>query len=96
MKAQLSLVFAVFSVLLVKAQEAYWDTYLARYDNGVGSVTLNMDLMEVAPKPELPFLIITGVDVKGCTGEGFPKKDEFNKLYKISNGVNKVIFASTQ
>lgn len=81
---------------IAKGQDAYWDTYLARYDKGVGSVTLNMDLVKVAPVGDLPFLVITGVGFKACTGEGLPEKDEFDKLYKVSNAVNKVIFSSTK
>ncbi len=67
--------------------EAAWDVYLARYDEGVGSTTLNMDLIKVAPKKQLPFLVVTGVTFKNCTDDGLPNPEQLDTLYVISDEV---------
>jgi len=64
-----------------------WDVYMAMYEKGAGSTTLNMDLVNHAPQSELPFILVTGATFTNCTNEGFPQKDEFNKLYELSDNV---------
>jgi hypothetical protein len=68
-----------------------WDTYMASYKRGAGSVLLNMSLKEKAPVKNYNYLVITGVKVKDCSPEGFPTQQEFQTLYKISDGVNELI-----
>jgi regulator of RNase E activity RraB len=68
-----------------------WDVYMAMYDKGAGSTTLNMDLVKHAPKKDLPYLLITGVTFINCTNDGFPNKDEFNNLYKVSDNVQEIV-----
>ncbi|NVK44366.1 MAG: DUF695 domain-containing protein [Oceanospirillaceae bacterium] len=60
---------------------------MAQYDNGPGSTTLNMDLIKLAPKKDLPFIVITGVTTQNCRDDGFPKSTEFDKLYNISDSI---------
>ena len=43
------------------SQTGNWDVYMAQYENGPGSVTLNMDLLNIAPNKSLPYILITGV-----------------------------------
>ena len=69
------------------SQSGKWDVYLAQYESGPGSTTLNMDLIKLAPKKELPFIVITGVTTENCRDDGFPVGSEFDKLYKISDAV---------
>lgn len=71
-----------------------WDSYLARYEAGLGSVLVNMDLVAMAPNRALPYLVITGVNSLTCTSDGFPTHKEYKKLYRISNEINRLIFAS--
>ena len=68
-----------------------WDVYLAMYEKGPGSTSLNMDLVKSAPHKDLPFILITGITFTNCTKDGFPNKNEFDNLYKISDNVQKVI-----
>jgi uncharacterized protein (TIGR01619 family) len=68
-----------------------WDVYMAVYDNGPGSVTLNMDLVKYAPEKNLPYVLITGVTFTNCTNDGFPGKDEFNNLYNVSDKVQELV-----
>lgn len=72
-----------------------WDTYLARYDEGLGSVIVNMDIALTMPHRDLPFLVITGVTFKGCNGDGLPVSREFKRLYRQSDDINRVIFQSS-
>ncbi|MBX9782046.1 MAG: DUF695 domain-containing protein [Chitinophagaceae bacterium] len=68
-----------------------WDTYMASYDKGAGSVLVNMALKEKAPVISYNYLVITGVKINECNKEGFPTAQEFQKLYKISDGANELI-----
>lgn len=83
----------MFFQLPLVAQELKenWDTYMASYKNGLGSVVLNMALKEKAPVLGYNYLVITGVKIKACTPEGFATQQEFQKLYKISDEVNNLI-----
>jgi len=76
------------------SQEDSWDVYLAQYEKGVGSTMINMSLKKIAPVPQYPFLLKTGVRLIDCSNDGLPSKDEFERLYRISDRV-KVIIDST-
>ncbi len=79
-----------------KTDDSNWDAYIANYENGAGSTTLNMDLKKVAPKTDLPYILITGVTYSNCKQDGFPEKEEFNKLYKVSDEVEATISKLTK
>jgi len=79
-----------------KSQSENWDVYLAQYDEGVGSTTLNMDLINRAPIRELSFLVVTGVTAQECPQDGLPSGKEFNNLYNISDDVNQLITSITK
>lgn len=79
-----------------KTDNSNWDAYIAIYENGEGSTTLNMDLKKDAPKAELPYILITGVTFSNCTEKGFPEKEEFNKLYGVSDEVETIISKLTK
>jgi Family of unknown function (DUF695)/Regulator of ribonuclease activity B len=90
---KLLLLFIGFTVSVVHAQELVddWDTYMSSYKNGAGSVLLNMALKAKAPVANYNYLVITGVKAKDCSRDGFPTSQEFQTLYKISDGVNDLI-----
>lgn len=77
-------------------EDSNWDAYIANYENGAGSTTLNMDLKKDAPKTNLPYILITGVTFSNCNKDGFPEKDEFNKLYEVSDEVETTISKVTK
>ena len=83
--------FIVFYLLLITTfafcQEGNWDVFIAQYEKGPGSVTLNMDLIYSSPKRHLPFVVITGVKTKKCSGDGWPDKEEYDNLYKVSDDI---------
>lgn len=80
-------------LVLCAAAQNSWDAYIARYDAGLGSVLLNMDMGHLQ-RPDLPFLVITGVNCKDCTGDGFPVHREFKRLYRLSDRVNRYLVTS--
>lgn len=89
----------LFSILFFggsrdSSAQKVWDSYVARYEAGLGSVLVNMDLAGSAPDPALPFLVITGVNCLTCTGDGFPTHKEYKKLYRISSYINRLILTS--
>ncbi|WP_066632928.1 DUF695 domain-containing protein [Labilibacter marinus] len=69
------------------ANKEYWDVYMAEYEKGTGSVTLNMGLINNVPIKDLPFVLITGVTFNDCNSDGFPSKSEYNNLSQISDDV---------
>jgi uncharacterized protein (TIGR01619 family) len=88
MKNILLTVIIILTHQCIYSQEGNWDVYIAQWEEGPGSVTLNMDLINSSPKSDMPFLLITGVKYKKCTEDGFPEKGEFDVLYEISDSVN--------
>ncbi|MGC3943644.1 MAG: DUF695 domain-containing protein [Chryseolinea sp.] len=83
-----ALTFSLISVFVHGRAQDHWDAYVARYQAGLGSVVLNMDI-DKQRYPGLSFLVITGVDCKDCTGDGFPVHREFKRLYRLSDVVNR-------
>jgi len=77
--------------LLSKAQDSNWDVYMAQYENGAGSVVLDMDLKTTAPDKTLPFVLITGVKFKACQKDGMPLEHEFDSLYRVSDSAKALI-----
>jgi uncharacterized protein (TIGR01619 family) len=96
MKTVASFLFVISTYLFAHGQESNWDTYLAQYEKGAGSTTLNMDLVKTAPVKSLPFIVITGVTYRKCNSDGFPVKEEFDILYKISDDLNEAISSITK
>jgi regulator of RNase E activity RraB len=76
--------------------EGTWDVYMAMYEKGAGSTTLNMDLVKNAPEKDLPFVVISGVTFTNCRQDGFPNNNEFEKLHDISDNVQNVISKHTK
>lgn len=73
------------SVFAQNTEEA-WDTYTAAYDDGKpGSVTLRMDLIDIAPMENLPGLVITGLTYKTKREDGFPEPETLDKLYQLTD-----------
>jgi uncharacterized protein (TIGR01619 family) len=77
----------VFIVSKTFSQAGNWDVYMAQFEKGAGSITLNMDLVKVAPKSTLPYVLVTGVTIGKCREDGLPISEEFDKLYQISDAV---------
>jgi uncharacterized protein (TIGR01619 family) len=75
---------------------AYWDTYVAEYENGPGSVTLNMDLIDQAPLSKFPFVLVTGVTFNNCGADGFPTEPEFDSLYGVSDTITDLLSCSIE
>lgn len=73
----------------LSAQTEDWNVYLASYEKGPGSTTLNLDLINSAPNKEFPYVLITGVNYTDCRSDGLPNADAFEKLYDISEKVEK-------
>lgn len=84
-----------FLVLVTAAYaQSNWDSYIARYDAGLGSVQLDMALIHSTQTQYLPFLLITGVNCRDCHGDGFPAHRELKRLYGISDRANRQVFQS--
>ena len=87
--------FAQVDLASKNADEGNWNVYLAQYEEGVGSVTLNMDLIHTSPQALKPFIVITGITSKNCGDDGFPHDDELERLYQISDAAEEVIASKT-
>lgn len=75
----------------------YWDTYLASYEKGKpGSITLRMDLINMAPIKKLPFVVVTGITYTTSRDDGFPENETFSILYKIEDELIDLINNTTE
>ncbi len=87
----------VFSILglTTNAQTEQWDTYMAKFGNKPGSVLVNMGYKEAAPDNKYPFLVITGPKALNCNSQGFPDKEEIDRLEEILDATNNFITGVT-
>jgi len=81
----------LLQTLVSFSQQENWDVYVAQYQKGPGSTLINMSLRQAAPMKQFPFLLTTGVKFIDCTNEGFPVKDGFEILHKISDTIKNII-----
>jgi hypothetical protein len=88
-------VVLVVTLIGHSSAQVVWDAYLARYDAGLGSVLLNMDVAHEAPRRDLPFLLVTGVTCKNCTNEGFPVQSEFKRMNRVSKDINQRLVSAS-
>lgn len=72
-----------------------WDSYLAKFEKGTGSVLLNMSLKKMAPFSSFPFLLATGVRARNCDEQGFPSSKEYISLAKLSDSVKSRVEKTT-
>ena len=75
--------------------QAGWDAYFARYDEGLGSVALNMDVASSAPRRDLPFLLVIGLTCRKHTGDGFPVQREFKRMNRLSDDIIREVFSTS-
>ena len=80
-----------YYVAFSQQNDEQWDVYMAQYEKGVGSTVINMGLKSKAPDKNFRFLLSTGVHFNDCTSDGFPSQAEFQKLYVVSDSVNRLV-----
>lgn len=73
-----------------------WESYIATYEKGPGSVLLNMDLVKIAPVKDMSYIVITGVTFTDCTNDGFPSENELTNLPRISGDIEQTISDLTE
>jgi uncharacterized protein (TIGR01619 family) len=94
-KICLTMALIVSTAAFIQAQED-WDNYIAQYDDGPGSVTINMARKETAPVKTLPFVVVTGLTTtKDCEADGFPLKKELDRLQNANDAAVAVVKAAT-
>jgi Family of unknown function (DUF695)/Regulator of ribonuclease activity B len=72
-------------------QSGNWDTYAAQWAEKLGSVTLDLELIQSAPKLGLPYVVATGITFPKCKPNGLPEKDAFPILYALSDSLSNVM-----
>jgi hypothetical protein len=90
MKTFFGVLFLTTSINL-SAQDGNWEVYLAQYEKGPGSTVLNMDIKNIAPNKNLPFLFSAGVNFTNCTTDGLPASAEFSNLNRISDSITALV-----
>src|SRR5688572_30374599 len=59
-----------------------WDTYIARYEEGIpGSTTLRMDLANSAPIKDYPFALITGLYYQSEREDRLPEESSLEEIH---------------
>lgn len=84
-------IFFLFAFQSLYSQQSHWDVYMAHWDEGPGSVIVNMDLIKIAPVPSMPYVVITGLTFPQCRPDGLPEKEAFHLLYAVSDSVHSLI-----
>ena len=92
-KNQITLVLFILVATIGNAQDEHWEVYLASYEDGVGSTTLNMALYDNSPNATYPYLVIVAAPAPHCDDDGLPTAQGLDKLYATSERVNKIISA---
>lgn len=88
-----SVLTLVFLTGLLKAQSPAdrWEVYIARFQSGLGSVTVDMDLQPKAPFKQHPYLLEVVVKSKDCDKRGFPSADELLKFQALNDSTESFI-----
>ena len=63
----------------------FWWAYLASYDQGPGSIVVNLGLKKQLPLSNYPILIITGVTYVTQRVDGLPESSDLDNLNKLSS-----------
>lgn len=68
------------------AAEQWW-TYLASYDEGPGSIRVDLGLKKQAPLPDYQFVVVTGTTYKSNGNQGLPEVDDLDRLNDLNKKV---------
>lgn len=75
----------ISSFLKAQSPADRWEVYIARFQSGLGSVTVDMDLQPKAPFKNHPYVLEVVVKSKDCDKRGFPSNEELSKLQTLSD-----------
>lgn len=73
----------------------FWWPYLASYEDGPGSIRVNLALSSKAPLSEYRYLVVTGTTYKTKRSDGLPEAIDVERLNTLSQGVVAAIQAIT-
>jgi hypothetical protein len=84
-----TLCLASFALLLsaqaaAKDTKDIWWTYLASYDKGPGSITVDLSLNKRAPLAAYPFVVITGIHYNTTRPDRMPETKDIESLNAFS------------
>lgn len=85
--AGLSLLMACAMASAQPAGREQWWSYLATYDEGPGSIRVDLKLRKAAPVKGFPYLVVTGVPYVSSREDGLPSVAELNRVNAISMAV---------
>ena len=84
--ALLSFTLLINAFLMAQETDAYWDSYIAVYENQLpGSTTLNMSLIDRAPLDGFPYVVVTGLTYSSARSDGFPESGTLDMLYTLQD-----------
>jgi hypothetical protein len=72
-----------------------WWSYLAAYDEGPGSIRLDVSLRKVAPVKAYPYVVVTGITYASDGQQGFPEPGDIDRINRISDAVVAAIASKT-
>ena len=82
----MSIVFASAASAQSSPAENRW-SYLAAYEDGPGSIRLNLSLRDVAPMADYPNLVVTGPTYTAINREGLPEAADLKRLNHLQERV---------
>ncbi|WP_026777399.1 DUF695 domain-containing protein [Polaribacter sp. Hel_I_88] len=91
-KLTLILIAFITSFLNSQSKKESWETYIATYEKSKpGSTTVRMDLINSVPNKEFEYVLVTGIKYESKREDGFPEKQTFDKLYKVTDGIIEIL-----
>lgn len=81
-----SALLAVSAVGQAFAADQWW-TYLASYEEGPGSIRVDLALKKQAPLTDYQFVVVTGTTYTSSGKQGLPEVDDLDRLNNLSKKV---------
>ncbi|MEJ6003857.1 DUF695 domain-containing protein [Paucibacter soli] len=64
-----------------------WWSYLASYDQGPGSIRVDLALRKIAPRPDYPYVVVTGPTYTSEQKQGLPEVGDLDRLNVLQERV---------
>jgi hypothetical protein len=78
-----------------RGAESIWWSYLAQYDDGPGSIRLDLRMHASAPVPGFEYIVITGPKYKTTRKDGLPEEKELARVNGLAPQIISAVSSTT-
>jgi len=90
------MLLSIFAISNAVARSEQWWSYLATYDDGPGSIIVDLSLHKEMPKKDFPYLIVTGTTYESTELQGLPTPSDLDRLNDLQSKVLKTLSSRTE